>query len=111
MKSLDQQITEAAQAASLDPLLVQAVIAQESSGRPWAYRFEPLFWERYLKDNPRWADADPGRVSASYGLMQVMFPTAVDYGFTGTPEDLFNIETNLTYGCKVLKAMVVRFHG
>lgn len=89
----------------LDPLLVEAVCLTESSGLTTAYRFEPLFWERYLKHNPAYDGANPRRVSASYGLMQCMFPTAVEFGMTPTepPEYLFVPLIGLDYGCRVLK--------
>ena len=33
----------------LDPLIVCAVIEQESGWNPWAIRFEPAFVQRYIK--------------------------------------------------------------
>ena len=33
----------------LDPLIVCAVIEQESGWNPWASRFEPAFEQRYIK--------------------------------------------------------------
>ncbi|MFN5313520.1 MAG: hypothetical protein ACK5FF_03605, partial [Planctomyces sp.] len=62
--------------------LVTAVVWAESSGLTHAYRYEPAFWRRYLEDKPEWDGANPARVSASYGLMQVMFPVAVEFGYS-----------------------------
>jgi soluble lytic murein transglycosylase-like protein len=86
--------------------LVQAVCLIESSGRTHAYRPEPAFWDRYLKGKPEWDGANPARVSASYGLMQVMFPVAVEHGMARTepPEYLFVPLIGLDYGCRVLAA-------
>ena len=88
----------------LTPDLVQAVCLVESSGQTHAYRLEPAFWDRYLKGKQEWDGANPERVSASYGLMQVMFPTAVEHGMARTepPEYLFVPLIGLDYGCRVL---------
>lgn len=89
---------------ALTPDLVQAVCLIESSGLTCAYRPEPKFWDRYLRNNQEWDGANPARVSASYGLMQVMFPVAVEHGMprTDPPEYLFVPMIGLDYGCRVL---------
>ena len=89
---------------ALDPDLVQAVCLVESSGQTHAYRYEPAFWDRYLAGKPEWDGSNPERVSASYGLMQVMFPVAVEHGMdrTDPPEYLFVPLIGLDYGCRVL---------
>lgn len=84
----------------LDPNVVEAITFQESSYRPSAFRFEPMFYARYIKDNPRFNRMEPVRVASSYGLMQVMYTTAVDFGFTQEPEYLFIVDINLEFGCK-----------
>lgn len=89
-------------ACGLDPLLVEAIIFVESSGRASAYRYEPAFFKRYLEPLSQYAHANPERVSASYGLMQCMYSTARDYGFDDEPEVLFLPATAVRYGCKHL---------
>lgn len=93
-----------AQRHALTPDLVHAVCLVESSGLTNAYRPEPSFWDRYLKGKREWDGANPARVSASYGLMQVMFPVAVEHGMARTepPEYLFVPLIGLDYGCRVL---------
>jgi hypothetical protein len=88
----------------LPPNQIEAVCMVESSGLTHAYRVEPAFWDRYLKGKPEWDGSNPARVSASYGLMQVMFPTAVEHGMSRSepPEYLFVPLIGLDYGCKVL---------
>ncbi len=88
----------------LDPELVQAMCLVESDGRTSAYRYEPAFWMRYMAGKREWDGANPHRVSASYGLMQVMYPVALEFGFDreAPPENLFIPIVGLTYGCKVL---------
>lgn len=95
----------AAAAHSLDADLVEAVVQQESNGWASAYRYEPDFFTKYLAKNPMYKDRNPREVSASYGLMQVMFTTAVEHGFTGQPWELFAPTVSLEYGCRVLAAL------
>jgi soluble lytic murein transglycosylase-like protein len=87
----------------LDPLVIEAMVRVESSGRANAYRYEPAFWTRYLAGHATYKAMNPHRASASYGLMQVMYPTARAHGFRGEPEELFVPRTSLHYGCLVLK--------
>lgn len=102
LRPISQVVREAAEEWGFDPLVLQAIVETESSGRPHAYRFEPGFWLKYLRDNVAYAGCEPGRVSASYGLMQVMYPTAVDLGFEGEPEELFAPAVGLEWGCRAL---------
>lgn len=105
MTAYRAEIETQASRYGLDPALVTAVVITESSGLTHAYRYEPGFWDRYLKHRPEWDGANPARVSASYGLMQVMFPVAVEFGYpkNDPPEYLFVPLIGLEYGCKVLK--------
>lgn len=90
----------------VDPALVAAIVAAESSGRTDAFRFEPAFWRRYCLNNPLYSQDTPRRVASSYGLMQVMYPTARERGFPGPPELLFIPEIGLTWGCRHLKLLL-----
>lgn len=94
----------------LDPLLVSAIILKESSANCDAFRHERDFWNRYLKRLPEWTLLNPRRVSSSYGLMQVMFPVAVERGYPKDqpPEGLFVPETGVDYGCKQLRYLMAR---
>jgi soluble lytic murein transglycosylase-like protein len=84
----------------LDPLLIEAIVNQESSHEADGFRFEPGFYRKYLKNHPDYQGQIPRRISSSYGLMQVMYSTARDFGFKGEPEELFVPRTSLTYGCR-----------
>lgn len=96
------EIAAAAAAAGLEAGLVQAVVEQESDYDTTAYRYEPAFWTRYLSGLRKYSGDDPRVVSASYGLMQCMYPAAVDAGFTGAPTDLYTPAIGLEWGCKIL---------
>lgn len=90
----------------LDPNLVEAIVIAESNGCTDAFRHEPDFYRRYLAGKPEWAGQNPRRISSSYGLMQVMFPTAKQYGFGELPELLFLPDVGLKYGCLHLKKLL-----
>ena len=107
----DKEVQTAAAKHGLDPALVKAVVLIESSGRTSAYRHEPEFWLRYMANKPSWKDAIPERVSSSYGLMQVMYTTALIHGFSRQPEHLFLPEVGLDFGCKHLKYLLDRCNG
>ena len=90
--------------------LVLGLIHQESGGNERAYRFEPLYhtgriigdttWERRM-DEHGW---EPRDVSASYGLTQLMFPTAWGYGCRD-PKQLYDPDYNIRLGCAHLAAL------
>ena len=98
------EVEAAADRHGLDPDLVHAMCLVESSGNTRAYRYEPAFYARYMANDPRWKDAEPTRVSASYGLLQVMYLVALEFGFqkTAPPEQLYLPAVGLEYGCRVI---------
>lgn len=100
------QIDLAADQHGLDADLVAAVVEQESAGRFHAYRYEPNFYARYLADKPEYAGREPREIAASYGLMQVLYTTALEHGYTGEPWGLFDPVVNLGMGCTVLAALL-----
>jgi soluble lytic murein transglycosylase-like protein len=106
-------VSEFATQYRFDADLFAAQIQQESSGDPWAFRFEPAFFRRYIRDNPQ-ARTPPeyGPLAAcSYGLMQIMLETACSIGFAMRPEQLFVPEVNLEYGSTYLRQLLDRYHG
>ena len=100
---LDRILCTTAKKYGLEKLMLKAVCMVESAMQVTAYRFEQGFWDRYLKDNAKWQDQDPEAVSASYGLMQIMYVVAVENGFSGTPEELYNPVYNIELGAKILR--------
>lgn len=104
----DKHFCVAGKKYNLKKLLLKAVAITESSLDPKATRFEPLFWERYMKDKPEWKDKDPKLVSSSWGLMQLMYPTAVGLGFSGSAEELCEPMTNIMLGAKFIRQLVDR---
>ena len=102
-----KEIEAAAKTYGLDPLLVEAIVLTESSGNADAFRFEPNYWNRYLKPTNKYPGQNPRRVSSSYGLMQIMYDVAVERGFDRIlpPEMLFVPSVNLEYACKHLRML------
>jgi len=97
----------AADAQALDPGLVCAVVEQESAWNPWAMRYEPAFFTKYvalLYTNNKVSASEAYARGFSWGLMQVMGQVARETGF----EPLFlsalcDPEQGLAIGCKVLR--------
>lgn len=101
-------IGQVAQRHGLDPAMVAAVCWQESGFNTDGFRFEALFFNRYLKAKPEYVAVNPRRVSSSYGLLQVMHPVAVERGMSRDlpPEALFVPEIGLEWGCTHLKYLM-----
>jgi soluble lytic murein transglycosylase-like protein len=89
-------------------LLLKSLAICESSLDKNAYRYEELYWERYMKDKPEWVGKDPKVVSASYGLCQIMFPVAVNLGFVGSAEELCDPMINVMLGAKLMRQLIDR---
>jgi hypothetical protein len=68
--------------------------------------FECRFYERYLRNKPEWSGQVPRRVSSSYGLLQILYPTAREHGFTGEPELLFVPIVGLEWGAMHLRTLI-----
>ena len=93
----------AARDHALDPVLVKAVVEQESSWNPEAYRYEPAFFEHYIVPlNLKDATEANGR-AISWGLMQVLGEVAREVGYSGEfLTSLLTPEIGLEYGCRHL---------
>lgn len=98
---------KAAAAQSLDPALVCAVVEQESAWNPWAMRFEPAFFTKYvasLYTNNKVTATEAYARGFSWGLMQVMGQVARETGFDSPfLAALCDPEQGLAIGCKVLR--------
>ncbi len=98
---------KAAAAQSLDPGLVCAVVEQESAWNPWAMRYEPAFFTKYvasLYTNNKVSSTEAYARGFSWGLMQVMGQVARETGFDALfLSTLCDPEQGLAVGCKVLR--------
>ncbi len=97
----------AAETRALDPGLVCAVIEQESAWNPWALRYEPAFFTKYvapLYTNNKITATEAYARGFSWGLMQVMGQVARESGFDAQfLSALCDPEQALAVGCKVLR--------
>jgi soluble lytic murein transglycosylase-like protein len=107
---------EAARVHALWPDLVCAIIEQESAWNPWALRYEPSFYAKYIA--PRMAtgaiaSATEAHARAfSWGLMQVMGQVAREHGFTGASlAALCEPATAVDIGCRVFTAKLAVAEG
>jgi soluble lytic murein transglycosylase-like protein len=76
---------------AVEPALIAATIGTESSGDPDAFRWEGVTW------------------GYSYGLMQILYPTAQQMGYEGNPQGLFDPDTNIEYGARYLRHQRTRY--
>ena len=129
-------IREAATAVGLESDLVEAVVISESSGNPWAIRYERHYGylvdvrtrkpfrplteleqrsERAPADFVSLAgNADQEWISqqASFGLMQLMGALARELGFRGPfLTELCRVDVNLRLGCLHLSNLMRWAHG
>ena len=105
--------------------LICAVIQQESAGNPWASRFEPRFYDHYIKGKTpnelpgHWpslkvttTQTEAFNRAKSFGLMQIMGNTARLHGFNADFLDqLFDISTNIDMGTLILASMLKKHGG
>ena len=100
----------AAAAQSLDPALVCAVVEQESAWNPWAIRYEPHFFAKYvasLYTNNKVSASEAYARGFSWGLMQVMGQVAREAGFEPVfLSALCDPEQGLAIGCRVLRKKI-----
>ena len=89
----------------LDPVLICAMVEQESNWNPWAMRFEPFFFNRYVSSqytNNKISASEAWARGYSWGLLQVMGQTARENGFDMLfLSALCDPEAGLSIGCSV----------
>lgn len=89
-------------------LILKAMAIQESALLPDAYRMEEDFWETYLDGTEEWGAEERTVVSASWGLMQLMYVVAVELGFKKgrSGEELCDPVVNIELGAKKLRLIL-----
>lgn len=99
-----------AELAGVDPALTCAVCEQESGWNPWAIRYEPEFYQRYIAPLHLSPTVSMAR-STSWGLMQLIGETAREAGYAGDLPMLCDPQTGLDWGLVHLKKQLVRAGG
>jgi len=85
---------------SLSYTLVCAVVEQESGWNPWAIRWEPAFFAKYVVPIPNLSPTEREARAFSWGLMQLMGQVAREHGFANTYlASLCDPATGLDWGC------------
>lgn len=103
---------QTALAHQLDPLLVCAVVEQESAWNPFAIRYEPAFYDRYIVPLNLKSSTDAHARSISWGLMQTMGQVAIENGVVVKfLSELCDPHVGLNAGCVILKAKLARAGG
>lgn len=120
------EIQTAAINHGLQPSLIAAVCMAESAGDPWSMRFEPdwkyfLCIEEFAKKSRVSVDTERAAQAFSYGLMHIIGSVGRQHAMEemGAGEipllshsdslaRLYNISTNLHYGCRHLRKFLNR---
>ena len=126
MTDLDKKIYHISKDKSIDNRLLFATAKAESNFNNFAHRPEEEYWNKYMKQNaPAWvnqfkqiygAKFEPDEktliflFSSSYGMCQIMYPTAILNGFKSlNPMELFDETTNLNIAANYLKHLYNKY--
>lgn len=98
---------------SLNPAVIKAMCAVESSWNTYAVRYEPKWkWtfniQIFSKKVSTTEETEKVLQSCSWGLLQVMGTVARELGYTMDFPKLCNPELGLTYGCLKLKQCITK---
>jgi soluble lytic murein transglycosylase-like protein len=110
MRLVSKEIRDAIERThyDIDPDLIEAIVMTESSGDPNATRYEPAFYERYIKPLGL-PEAEGKKRATSYGLMQIMYQSAWEDGYRDSAERLLKIDVGLNWGVKHLKKKIALY--
>jgi hypothetical protein len=109
-------INEFCTSLKVDKFVVASIIKVESNGNPWVSRFESKIKTFYLsKDHAKATGqseiTEQIHQGMSFGLMQVLGLTARRMGFDQPLGRLFDVPTNLYYGCTLLAELRGRYES
>jgi soluble lytic murein transglycosylase-like protein len=86
----------------MDPALACALVEQESAWNPWAIRYEPAYYTRYIAAMPHTPTEKTAR-SISWGLFQTMGESVREAGYKGDLPALCDPDTGITWGLMVFQ--------
>lgn len=116
-------IIEQAKLTGVSPMLIAALIHQESGGNQWAIRYEPAFFKRYVEGKtkatlqgyvPKRCSLETERTNRaqSWGYCQLMGQVARERGFKGEfLSELLDPTTNIRMGAEFLQALLHKYES
>ena len=112
-KEMKDIVEEVAPKYEHEPILIQAIIETESSYNQYAQRYEENYpWIYSAREVAEMLGCTRETIinaqKSSFGLMQIMASCCYEMGFKNWPGRLFDIKTNVTYGCKHLRNLIDR---
>lgn len=94
------------------PLFCSLCHHESGNWNPWAVRYEPAFFDKYIASLPAISVTEGRGRAFSYGLCQIMGQTARELGFAGDYlTQLIDPATNLEFGARKLKRCLDRANG
>ncbi len=105
-EDLVKVVVAAAINVEIDPALACAVVSHESSWNPWAVRYEPAFYTRYIDAMKNLTPTEKSLRASSFGLFQLMGQTAREFGFDGEYLTELCDPINAIWGCRKLKRCI-----
>lgn len=117
MQEYSELITQVANQLGLDPILVTAIIMQESAGDTYARRFEKSYYEhqrfldpeRFAESSQISSETEKIDQATSWGLMQVMGVVAREVGYIGKLSKLLIPERGIYWACKKLQHIAGKY--
>jgi soluble lytic murein transglycosylase-like protein len=96
----------------IDPVLVCALIMNESSWNPFAMRFEPRYYQLHTIFLKLLTETEKVSRACSWGLMQVLGQTAREYGFgRDYLSELCDPDIGTDFGCQKLQRCLGEHNG
>lgn len=100
----------------VDPDLLLAIIAVESSWNPWSIRFEPkyqyfYFYNEHASQNHIDPFYEKSLQATSWGLCQVMGGVCRELGYHGMLTNVLQPDVSVQMGCLKIKELMVRYGG
>ena len=112
-EKINAAIKKYAEQYGIPPGLIKAIIEVESSGNPFAMRYEDHYrWLVEPFSQFHWhAETEKQAQKTSWGLMQIMGAVARERGFKGSYlSELSKPELGIKFGCKHLKYNYNRYN-
>jgi len=102
---------QVATSANLYPAVICGMCQRESSWNPYALRYEPFFYLKYVAPLGLLDPTEAQARGFSWGLMQTMGQVVREAGYKDNLAMLCDPETALIWGCKVFEGKLAHADG